>query len=157
MYFQIPLLVFLSFMKAVTFGCLQRAAYCVQEMILESLKSNLQDRGWALHHSYQLSPPLAIAGKRGLSCAGKNWRIRAGINSNTAFINRVLTDQKAAHPLRITHARAKRRGQGNKREEKRSKVKRTSTRLVDLVCVKERAPHTNTCTDTQHIHTYTRQ
>lgn len=66
------------------------------------IKSNLQVRGTALCHSYQLSPPLHGSGKQGLYCAWTNWRIRGEINSNTAFINRVLTDREVVHLPRAT-------------------------------------------------------
>lgn len=114
----------------------------VQEMILESLKSNLQDRGTTLHHSYQLSSPLDIAGKRGLYCAWTNWGIRGEINSNTAFINRVLTDQKAVHLLRITHERVK---QIDRKKEKTEGEEKSEAYKWDwpYVC-KEHAQHTLT-------------
>lgn len=69
------------------------------------IKSNLQGRGTALCHSDQLSPPLHGSGKHGLYCAWTNWRIRGEINSNTAFINRVLTDREVVHLPRTTDGR----------------------------------------------------
>lgn len=66
------------------------------------IKSNLQECGTALCHSYQLSRPLHGSGKHGLYCAWTNWRIRGEINSNTTFINWVLTDREVVHLPRTT-------------------------------------------------------
>lgn len=117
----------------------------VQKITLESLKSRLQDWSTTLHHSHQPSPALHIAAKRDLYCARTNWGIRGEINSNTAFINRVLTDQKAVHLLRLTDERVnksdgeKEKGAGSKKGKRRSET--------DWPYVyREHASHTHTVT-----------
>lgn len=112
----------------------------VQEMILESLKSNLQDRDTTLYHGYQLNPPLHIAGIHGLYCTWTNWRIRKEINNNTAFINRVLTDQKVVHPLRMTDESEWWRGE---EEEKKWNTSETDWPCAWRACTRA---HTHTHT-----------
>lgn len=77
---------------------------------------------------------LSITGIHGLYCTWTNWRIRKEINSNTAFINRVLTDQKVVHLLRMTES------DGEEEEKK------WSTSETDWPCAWRACTHAHTHT-----------